>query len=74
MTFKPAHKDTTNPPGQIVNPFKLSYLDTINHPNFREANKAVHSAENLLKNMGMNKEQVFAWIVAWTSGAGDGSK
>jgi hypothetical protein len=24
MSFKPAHKDTTNPPGQIVNPIDRS--------------------------------------------------
>ncbi len=29
MTFKPAHKDTVNPPGQIVNPIPAKRLGDI---------------------------------------------
>ena len=50
---------------------KNKYLDTINHPNFASANKLVHSAEALLLNMYMSKEEMRGWIRAWISGAGD---
>lgn len=52
----------------------MTYLETVNHPSFREANNLVHQAEELLKQMGMNQEQRFAWFVAWVCGAGDGSQ
>jgi len=74
MTFKPAHKDTNTPPGQIVNPIKLSYLDTINHPTFIAMCKLSHFMEIQLVEMGMTLEEARGWIHAWTSGAGDGSE
>jgi hypothetical protein len=73
MSFKPAHKDTDNPPGQIVNPVR-TYLETINHPDFREASIVVQHARERLKKMGMTQEEAFGWIKAWASGAGDGSE
>ena len=73
MTFKPAHKDTVNPPGQIVNPMR-NYLDTVNHSNFRQAGMFVFYAREALKQMGMSQEEAYGWIKAWASGAGDGAE
>lgn len=50
----------------------MNYLDTVNHPNFREACLKVHEVRQLLYSMGLTQEQVYGWIKAWTSGAGDG--
>lgn len=50
----------------------LSYLETVNHPNFRAASKLIFEARELLKNMGMPHSEAYDWIKAWASGAGDG--
>ena len=50
------------------------YLNTINHPQFKEASLLVYEAEMCLKAMGMSKEEARRWLMAWCSGAGDGSE
>ena len=50
----------------------MNYLDTVNHPNFREAGLKVHEVRQLLYGMGLTQEQAYGWIKAWASGAGDG--
>jgi hypothetical protein len=52
-------------------PVVLSYLDTVNHHNFREASKKVDEARKLLEQI-MHPCEAFDWIKAWASGAGDG--
>jgi hypothetical protein len=51
-----------------------TYEEVVSHPLYRKANKMVHSAENLLQDMGLNKLTARGWIRAWISGAGDGSE
>lgn len=50
----------------------MNYLDTVNHPNFREASLKVNEVRQLLYDMGCTREQAYSWIKAWASGAGDG--
>lgn len=66
-----------------------AFMATINHPNFRAANRLTHEAEalrdmraasrvmreaeRLLLSMGLSEPQARGWIEAWRSGAGAGS-
>lgn len=52
----------------------MEYLETINHKNFRRANTLVHTAEDLLQDMGLTLEEARGWIGAWASSAGDGAQ
>lgn len=52
----------------------LSYMDTVNHPNFRNASFKVWQARELLKLLGMSDKESYEWIKAWASGAGDGGE
>lgn len=49
----------------------MTYLETVNHLNFREASKLVWNARIHLEEI-MSKEEAYGWIKAWASGAGDG--
>ena len=50
----------------------MKYLDIVNDPHFREANRLTHKAQELLMKMGYTKRQAYDWICSWASGAGDG--
>lgn len=51
---------------------EMSYLDTINHPKFREAGLKVYEALKCLQAMGLPHSEAYGWIDVWASGAGDG--
>ncbi len=52
----------------------MDYLETVNHPFFKAANRLVHDAEEYLLDMGLSREDARDWIRAWVGGAGDGSE
>ena len=50
----------------------MTYMKQVNTPGFREANKLVHKAKEIMVDKGFTKEEAFGWIKAWASSAGDG--
>lgn len=50
----------------------MTYLEIVNHPNFRESSKKIAEVRKLLSEMGLSHQQSYDWIKAWASGAGDG--
>lgn len=52
----------------------LSYMDTVNHPNFRKASLKIWEVRELLRKMGMTHKESYEWVKAWASGAGDGGE
>jgi len=52
----------------------MTYLEMVNHPNFRKSSLLIHEVRKLLEEMGMSEEQSYGWIKAWASGAGDGGE
>lgn len=49
----------------------MTYLEIVNHENFRTASRLIERARIYLKDMGLTQDQSYDWIKAWASGAGD---
>jgi len=51
----------------------MNYMQTVNHPNYQQANLQVRSAVRLLQALGMTQDEARQLVRDWTSGAGDGA-
>jgi len=57
--------------GTTLNFRHRSYLDTVNHPAFRIANKKTHDTIHyLIDAMGMSPKEAIGWVKAWAGNHG----